>query len=267
MNMPVVKKHLADFKKTGTPIVCLTAYTTPMARLLDPLVDLLLVGDSLGMVLYGFENTLPVTLDMMIAHGAAVERGAHKAPVVVDMPFGTYDKSPDEALRNARRVMRESGCSAVKCEGGQEMAATLHHLRQNGVPVMGHVGLLPQSIKQTGGYKIQGRDEASAQKIIADAKEIAAAGAFALVVEGVVEPLARRVTEVVPIPTIGIGASKACDGQVLVLNDLLGLTEKPPRFAKNYATLAPVITAAVKIYAEDVRARRFPGPEHVYGVK
>ena len=265
MNAQSTQKRptLGGFKKGGTPIVCLTAYTASMARLLDPVVDLLLVGDSLGMVLYGFENTLPVTLEMMIAHGAAVARGAQKAPVIVDMPFGTYD-TRDRALANAKRVMQETGCAGVKCEGGQDMAATVKHLVQSGVPVMGHVGLLPQSIKQMGGYKIQGRNEAEAQKIIADAQAIAAAGAFSLVVEGVIEPLARQITEAVPIPTIGIGASPACDGQVLVLNDLLGLTEKPPRFAKRYVELAPVIKKAVADYAEDVRARRFPDLEHCY---
>ena len=264
---PPKRLSTGDFKKSQTPIVCLTAYTAPVARLLDPIVDILLVGDSVGMALYGFPDTLSVTLDMMIAHGAAVARSTKHALVVVDMPVGTYEKSPDEARRNARRVMNETGCAAVKLEGGQEMEATIRHLVQSAVPVMGHVGLLPQSVKQMGGYKIQGRDEEGAQKVMADAKAVANAGAFCMVIEGTIEPVARAITEAVSIPTIGIGASSACDGQVLVINDLLGLTEKPPRFAKAYATLAPVITAAVKSYADDVRARRFPDPEHVYGEK
>jgi 3-methyl-2-oxobutanoate hydroxymethyltransferase len=256
-----------DLKKGGTPIVCLTAYTAPVARLLDPHADLLLVGDSLGMVLYGFESTLHVTLDMMIAHGAAVVRSSSQAIIVVDMPYGTYEQSPDQALRNAKRIMGETGCAAVKLEGGQEMAATLKYIVQNGIPVMGHIGLLPQSVKKMGGYKIQGRDDAGAQKVLADAKAIADAGAFAIVIEGTIELVARYITENVSVPTIGIGASPACDGQVMVIDDLLGITEKPPRFAKAYASLGPAIAAAVKAYADDVRARKFPGPEHVYGKK
>jgi 3-methyl-2-oxobutanoate hydroxymethyltransferase len=263
--MPVVKKHLADFKKTGTPIVCLTAYTAPIARLLDPYVDLLLVGDSLGMVEYGFDGTRPVTLEMMIAHGAAVARAASRAFVVVDLPFGTYEKSPDLALANAARVMKETACDAVKLEGGREMAATVRHLVQNEVPVMGHIGLLPQSVTEAGGFKIQGRDEDGAQKLIRDAQAIAEAGAFSIVIEGTIETAARAITAAVSVPTIGIGASPACDGQILVINDVLGLTERPPKFAKRYADLGAVIAKAVGDYAEDVRARRFPGPEYTYG--
>jgi len=256
-----------DITKGQTPIVMLTAYTAPVARLLDPHVDILLTGDSVGMVLYGYPDTLSVTLDMMIAHGGAVVRNSQHALVVVDMPAGTYEKSPDEALKNAQRLMSETGCGAVKLEGGENVAPTVKHLVKNGVPVMGHIGLLPQSVKQMGGYKIQGRDEAGAQKLIADAKAIAGAGAFAMVVEGTVEPVARAITEAVPIPTIGIGASVACDGQVLVINDILGLTEKPPKFAKRFAELAPLIAKAAETYANDVRARRFPTVEHVYGEK
>ncbi len=256
-----------DIKKGGTPIVCLTAYTAPVARLLDPVADLILVGDSVGMALYGFADTLSVTLAMMIAHGAAVVRSTQRALIVVDMPVGTYEKSPKEALRNAKRIIDETGCTAVKLEGGQSMAATIRHLVQNDVSVMGHVGLLPQSIRQMGGFKIQGRDDEGAQRVMEDAKAVAEAGAFSIVIEGTVEPVARAITEAVTVPTIGIGASPACDGQVLVINDVLGLTEKPPRFAKAYAALGPVITAAVKLYAEDVRARRFPDLDHCYNDK
>jgi 3-methyl-2-oxobutanoate hydroxymethyltransferase len=257
----------ADLKKGGTPIVCLTAYTAPIARLLDAHVDLLLVGDSLGMTQYGFENTLPVTLEMMIAHGRAVVQSTRQAVIVVDMPYGTYEKSPDEALRNAKRILGETGCSAVKLEGGQDKAATIRHLCRHGIAVMGHVGLMPQSIKSMGGFKIQGRHEEDVSRIIADTKAVADAGAFAIVIEGTVEAAARRATEAVSVPTIGIGASPACDGQILVINDVLGLTEKPPRFAKAYAALAPIISAAVKNYADEVRARAFPDAAHCYGTK
>jgi len=257
---------LAHFKKSGGPFVCLTAYTAPVARLLDPVVDLLLVGDSLGMVLYGLPDTTHVKLEMMIAHGAAVVRSSQHALVVVDMPYGTYG-TPEEALRNAKRIMNETGCNAVKCEGGAALAPTIRHLVQNGVPVMGHIGLLPQYVKEMGGYKIQGRDEVQAQKVLEDAKAVAEAGAFAMVIEGTIEPVARVITENVKVPTIGIGASPACDGQILVIDDVLGLTEKPPRFAKRFGDIAPAIAAAARTYAEDVRVGRFPGPEHVYGKK
>ncbi len=256
-----------DIRKTATPIVCLTAYTAQIARLVDPHVDLILVGDSLGMALYGFDTTLPVTLDMMIAHGAAVVRSASHAVVAVDMPYGSYESSPEQALQNAQRVMRESGCAAVKLEGGAEMAATIRHLTQNGVPVMGHIGLMPQSVEKMGGYKIQGKDADSVTRLHTDAQAVAEAGAFCIVIEGTIESVARDISAVSTVPTIGIGASAACDGQVLVINDLLGLTPKPPRFAKRYAELAPVISDAVSAYAKDVRARRFPAPEHVFGKK
>jgi 3-methyl-2-oxobutanoate hydroxymethyltransferase len=252
-------------RKGGEPLVCLTAYTAPMARLLDPVCDLLLVGDSLGMVVYGLPSTVPVTLDLMAAHGAAVVRNAAKALVVVDMPFGSYQESPGSAFRNAARLMAETGCAAVKLEGGAVMAETIAFLTARGIPVLGHVGLQPQSVNTYGGYGARGRAEAEAARILADAEAVARAGAFAMVVEGVVEPLARRITEAVPVPTIGIGASAACDGQILVSEDALGLfTEFVPRFVKRYADLAGTITAAAGAYAEEVRARRFPGPEHVY---
>ncbi len=256
-----------EITKAKAPIVCLTAYTADIARLLDPHVDLLLVGDSVGMVLYGFPNTLSVTLDMMIAHGAAVVRSTSHAVIVVDLPYGSYEESPQQALQSAARVMKETGCQAVKLEGGQEMAPTIRHLTQNGIPVMGHIGLMPQSIEKMGGFKIQGRDEVQSEKLRSDIRAVADAGAFAIVIEGTVEPLARELTQSISVPTIGIGASAACDGQILVITDVLGLTPKPPRFSKQFAELAPVITKAVETYATDVRARVFPGPEHCFGEK
>ncbi len=252
-------------RKGGEPIVSLTCYTAPMARFLDPHVDLLLVGDSLGMVVYGFDSTLPVTLDMMIAHGAAVVRGSHRGCVAVDLPFGSYQELPAQAYRNAARVLAETGAQAVKLEGGAEMAPTVAFLAQRGVPVLGHVGLKPQSVNAYGGYRIQGRDAAGAAEVMADAKAIADAGAFAMVIEGTIEEVAREVTEAVAVPTIGIGASPACDGQVLVCEDLLGLfSDFTPSFVRRYAELGDAIEIAVEAYARDVRARRFPGPEHVF---
>ncbi|HEX6014348.1 MAG TPA: 3-methyl-2-oxobutanoate hydroxymethyltransferase [Geminicoccaceae bacterium] len=252
-------------RKGGQPLVCLTAYTTPMARLLDPACDLLLVGDSLGMVVHGLPSTVPVTLEMMVAHGAAVVRGAAQALVAVDLPFGSYQESPAQAFRSAARVMAETGCAAVKLEGGAAMAETVAFLTARGVPVLGHVGLQPQSVNAYGGYGARGRAEAEAERIVADARAVAEAGAFAMVVEGVVEPLAKRITEAVSVPTIGIGASAACDGQILVSEDAFGLfADFTPRFVKRYADLAATVSEAARAYAEDVRARRFPGPEHVY---
>jgi 3-methyl-2-oxobutanoate hydroxymethyltransferase len=204
---------------------------------------------------------------MMTAHGAAVVRSTAQALIVVDMPAGTYEHSSQQALLNAQRILRETGCAAVKLEGGEEMETTIRHLTQNGIPVMGHIGLLPQSVEKMGGYKIQGRDEAAAQKLIADARAIAAAGVFSCVIEGTVEPVARAITATVKVPTIGIGASAACDGQVLVITDLLNLTPKPPRFAKAFVNLAPLIAEAARRYADDVRARRFPSPEHCFPAK
>ena len=257
-----------DIVKGGTPSVWLTAYTTPFAKLMDPHVDALLVGDSLGMVLYGLPSTLGVTLDMMIAHGAAVMRGTTRALVLVDLPFGSYQASPEQAFHSAARVMAETGCGAVKLEGGVEMAPTVRFLAERGIPVCGHVGLMPQSVHTAGGFRAQGKDAAQAAKVAADANAIAEAGAFALVIEGTVEPVARAITESLAIPTIGIGASPACDGQVLVTDDLVGLFgDFTPRFVKRYAELAPTIDQAVAAYAEDVRQRRFPGPEHCFGVK
>jgi 3-methyl-2-oxobutanoate hydroxymethyltransferase len=262
----IKRKSVRDIRKGGAPIVFLTAYTAPMARLLDPHVDVLLVGDSLGMVVYGLDSTLPVTLDMMIAHGAAVVRGSEHACVIVDMPFGSYQESPAQAFRNAARILAETGCAGVKLEGGAELAETIRFLIGRGIPVCGHIGLLPQSVNAAGGYRTHGRDEAEAAKIFADARAVSDAGAFAIVVEGTMEPLARAITEEIAAPTIGIGASPACDGQVLVSDDLLGLfTDFTPRFVKRYADLGPEISAAAASYAADVRARRFPGPEHTVG--
>ena len=255
-------------RKGDVPIVCLTAYTAPMARLLDPHVDLLLVGDSLGMVVYGFDSTLPVTLDMMIAHGAAVVRGSRRALVVVDMPFASYQASPAEAFRACARVMAETGCSAVKLEGGAEMAETIAFLQARGIPVMGHVGLKPQSVHAHGGYRFQGRDDAAVAAITADAAAVAAAGAFSLVVEAVAEPLAAEIARTVPVPVIGIGASPACDGQVLVAEDLLGLfPDFTPKFVKRYGDLADAVGDAAAAYAAEVRTRAFPGPEHCFAVR
>jgi 3-methyl-2-oxobutanoate hydroxymethyltransferase len=252
-------------RKGAEPIVSLTAYTTPIARRLDPHVDILLVGDSLGMVLYGLPNTLGVTLDMMIAHGAAVVRGRSRALVAVDLPFGSYQSSPREAYKAAVRVLADTGCEAVKLEGGVEMADTVAFLNGRGIPVLGHVGLMPQSVKSAGGYRIRGRKAGDADRVLKDAHAIAEAGAFALVIEGVVEPLARTITAEVAIPTIGIGASAACDGQVLVTDDMLGLYgEFTPRFVKRYAELGAAVEEAAAAYASDVKARRFPANEHLY---
>jgi 3-methyl-2-oxobutanoate hydroxymethyltransferase len=262
------RRGVGDLVKGGAPIVGLTAYTAPIANLLDPHVDFLLVGDSVGMVVYGFNSTLPVTVDMMIAHGAAVMRSSSRALVVVDMPFGSYQESREQAFRTAARILVETGCAAVKLEGGAEMADTVRFLAERGIPVMGHVGLMPQSVNAAGGFKVQGRDRQQAERVSADAAAIAEAGAFSLVIEGTIEPVARAITETVPVPTIGIGASPMCDGQILVIDDVLGLfTQFKPRFVRRYAELAPLIAAAVEAYAEDVRARRFPGPEHCFGMK
>ncbi|MCS6986456.1 MAG: 3-methyl-2-oxobutanoate hydroxymethyltransferase [Sphingomonadaceae bacterium] len=250
--------------RTEPPIVMLTAYTARMAQLLDPHCDLLLVGDSLGQVIYGLDTTVKVTLEMMIAHGAAVVRGSWRAVVVVDLPFGTYEASPEQAFATAARVLRETGAAAVKLEGGERLAATVRFLVERGVPVMGHVGLTPQAINLLGGYGARGRDEAEARRILADARAVAEAGCFALVVEGVVEPLARAVTQAVDCPVIGIGASPACDGQVLVIDDMLGMFERTPRFVRRFDDLAARISAAAGAYADAVRARQFPGEAEVY---
>lgn len=252
-------------RKGGEKLVLLTAYTAPMATLLDPHCDMLMVGDSLGMVIYGMDSTLPVTLEMMIAHGTAVTRRARRAAVVVDMPFGSYQASPEQAYLNAARVMKDTGCAAVKMEGGAALAPTVRHLSQHGIPVMGHVGLMPQHMHQLGGFKAQGQDHASQQQILADAQAIAEAGAFAMVLEGVMEPLAADITRALEIPTIGIGASPACDGQVLVVDDMLGMFESTPRFVKRYADLRTQIAQAVDMYAREVRSGQFPTDAQCYG--
>ena len=262
-------------RKGGDPIVMLTAYHAHTARLVDKYCDVILVGDSLGNVMHGFETTVPVTLDMMILQGHAVMRGSQEALVVVDMPFGSYEASKEQAFHSAVRIMKETHCGAVKIEGGVRMAETIEFLTTRGIPVMGHIGLTPQSINTLGSFKSQGKDEAI--KIAAgenasgpfqdDARAVAQAGAFSIVVEAVAEPLARRITEIVSVPTIGIGASNACDGQVLVLEDMLGLSPWVPKFVKRYGNLGPGIEAAIQDYAKEVRSRAFPGPEHVYGIK
>ncbi|MHA7875990.1 3-methyl-2-oxobutanoate hydroxymethyltransferase [Roseivivax sp.] len=251
--------------KGTDPIVSLTAYTTPMARMMDAHCDLVLVGDSVGMVLHGLPSTLGVTMEMMILHGQAVRRGLERAMMVIDMPFGSYEESPEQAFRNARRLMAETGAGAVKLEGGTEMAETIRFLVARGVPVMAHIGLTPQSMNTLGGYKVQGRGQAG-DGLLSDARAVAAAGAFAVVLEKVPQSLADRITAEVAIPTIGIGASAGCDGQVLVVDDMLGLfTAFKPKFVKRFATLGEDGEAAIAAYAAEVRARSFPGPEHVFG--
>ena len=255
-------------RKGGEKIVCLTAYTASVARHLDPEVDLLLVGDSLGMTVYGFDSTLPVTLDMMVAHGAAVVRATQHALITVDLPFGSYQESPEQAFRAAARVLAETGCAAVKLEGGEEMAETVAFLTRRGVPVMGHVGLTPQAVNALGGYRSRGHAAAERDKIMRDGAAIAEAGAFSIVIEGTAESVARELTEAVAVPTIGIGGSPACDGQILVIDDVLGLfTGFTPRFAKRYRELGAEIRAIAREYADDVRAGRFPGPEHTYAAR
>jgi len=254
-------------RKGGDPIVMLTSYHAHTAALADRYCDAILVGDSLGNVMHRFETTVPVTLEMMILQGRAVMRGSRRALVVVDMPFGSYEASPEQAFHAAARILKETHCGAVKLEGGARMAETIAFLSQRGVPVMAHIGLTPQAINVLGSFRAQGRDEADWARLEADAKAIADAGAFSVVIEAVAEPLARRISETIAIPTIGIGASAACDGQVLVLEDMLGLSPKVPKFVKRYGNLGPSIEAAIQGYATEVRSRAFPGPEHVYGMK
>ncbi len=254
-------------RKGGDPLVMLTAYTVRMAQLLDPHCDMLLVGDSLGQVIYGLPSTVAVTLEMMAAHGAAVVRGSYHSVVVIDMPFGSYEVSPEQAFASAARLLKETGAAAVKLEGGQAMAPTVGFLSARGIPVMGHVGLTPQAVNQLGGYGARGRTQAEFARILDDAKAISQAGAFAMVVEGVVEPLAEQITSTIDVPSIGIGASAKCDGQVLVAEDMLGLFDRTPRFVKRFDDMAGRISAAVETYAVEVRARTFPGGEQVYRPK
>jgi 3-methyl-2-oxobutanoate hydroxymethyltransferase len=264
--VPSIRGRKAD-GKTDQPIVMLTAYTMRMAQLLDPHCDMLLVGDSLGQVIYGLPSTIPVTLDMMCAHGAAVVRGSWHALVGVDMPFGSYEESPEQAFASAAHVLKETGCAAVKLEGGEAMAETVDFLTHRGIPVIGHVGLTPQAVNVLGGYGVRGREGMEADKILADARAVADAGAFVMVVEGVMEELATRIAREVAIPVIGIGASAQCDGQVLVTEDMLGLFERTPRFVKRYHDLAGEIAGAAQKYAEEVRSRAFPSSDQTYRPK
>ncbi|MEN8831593.1 MAG: 3-methyl-2-oxobutanoate hydroxymethyltransferase [Pacificibacter sp.] len=254
-------------RKGGEPIVSLTSYHAHTAAIVDKYADFILVGDSLGMVMHGMDSTVGVPLDLMIMHGKAVVRGTQRALIVVDMPFGTYEESPNVAFRNAAKIMKETQCQAIKLEGGARMAETIKFLVERGIPVMAHIGLTPQSSHVMGGFKTQGRDEDTWPLHIADAVAVAEAGAFAVVVEGVVEPLADQITAAVDIPTIGIGASANCDGQILVLEDMLGLNPWVPKFVKKYGALGPMIEEAVSEYATEVKNRSFPGPENMYRPK
>jgi len=266
MTAPTIRSRKVE-GKTDEPIVMLTAYTMRTAQLLDPHCDMLLVGDSLGQVIYGLPSTIPVTMDMMCAHGAAVVRGSWHALVAVDMPFGSYEESPQQAFANASRIMKEAGCAAVKLEGGEAMAPTIAFLTHRGIPVIGHVGLTPQAVNILGGYGARGRVGREAEKIIADAKAVDQAGAFCIVVEGVLEAIADAITSSVAAPVIGIGASAKCDGQVLVTDDMLGMFERTPRFVKRYDDLAARISEAARAYAGEVRARSFPTADQTYRPK
>ena len=252
--------------KGGAPIVALTAYHAHTARMVDGLAEVILVGDSLGMVMHGLETTVPVTLEMMILQGHAVMRGSSRSLVVVDMPFGSYEESREQAFRNAARILKETHCGAVKLEGGAHMAETIRFMVERGVPVMAHVGLTPQSINTLGSFRAQGRNPQEWARFIDDAKAVAEAGAFAVVVEAVAEPLAVKITAEIAVPSIGIGASAACDGQILVLEDMLGLSERVPKFVKKYGAVGDHIRGAIEAYASEVRARQFPAPEHTYAV-
>jgi 3-methyl-2-oxobutanoate hydroxymethyltransferase len=254
-------------RKGGEPIVSLTSYHAHTAAIADKYVDFILVGDSLGMVMHGFESTLPVPLDLMILHGRAVMRGAKRALVVVDMPFGSYEESPAQAFRNAARVMKETECGAIKLEGGKRMAETIHFLTERGIPVMAHIGLTPQSINILGGFKTQGRTKDTWAVIEEDARAVTEAGAFSVVLEAIVEPLADKITKTLPIPTIGIGASAACDGQILVMEDMLGLSPRVPKFVKEFGEVGKAIEKAIASYAGEVRSRTFPTRENTYDVK
>jgi 3-methyl-2-oxobutanoate hydroxymethyltransferase len=254
-------------RKGGEKIVCLTAYTAPMAELLDPHVDLLLVGDSVGMVLHGLPNTVGVSLEMMILHGQAVMRGSTRALVVVDLPFGSYEESPEAAFRSSVRVMQETGCQAIKVESSEAIAATVAFLVQRGIPVLGHVGLRPQATHVEGGFRAKGRSTAERNRVLAEARATERAGAFAIVVEGVAHDLATEITQEVAVPTIGIGASPACDGQILVTDDMLGMFEWTPRFVRRYGALRDVISSAAAAYAGDVRAGAFPGAAETYSLR
>ena len=264
LTVPAIRRRKSSREGGGEPLVMLTAYTVRTAQLLDPHCDMLLVGDSLGQVIYGLPSTVPVTLEMMAAHGAAVVRGSYHAVVVIDMPFGSYEASPEKAFESAAWLLKQTGAAAVKLEGGTAMAPTVRFLVERGIPVMGHVGLTPQAVNVLGGYGARGRTPEEAAKIVADAKAVAEAGAFALVIEGVVEPIAIEITRAVACPTIGIGASVECDGQVLVAEDMLGLFDRTAKFVKRFEDLAGKISGAAETYADEVRSRAFPGPDQSY---
>ena len=251
-------------RKGGAPIVALTAYHAHTARIIDPYVDMLLVGDSLGMVMHGYETTVPVPLELMIMHAQAVVRGSSRSLVVVDMPFGSYEESPSEAFRNAARVMKETGCGAIKIEGGAHMAETIRYLTDRGIPVMSHIGMTPQAVNTIGSFKPRGRFRSEWAAFEEDARAVAEAGAFAVVLEALAELLAARITKQISIPTIGIGASAECDGQILVLEDMLGLSPRVPKFVKEYAQIGEAIETAVKAYANEVRGRVFPSDAYTY---
>lgn len=263
----VTTHTLLEMKAKGERIVALTCYDALFARLLDASgIDILLVGDSLNQVLAGASSTLSATLEQMIYHTTIVRRGTERAMVICDMPFLTYQISPEDALRNCGRAMKESGCHAVKLEGGQTIAATVRRLVEAGIPVMGHIGLTPQSVHALGGYRVQGRDDATADRLKADAKALEEAGAFAVVLELLPAPLASHITKALTIPTIGIGAGPACDGQVLVLHDMLGLNDQfAAKFVKKYAALAEDVRDAARVFAAEVREGRYPGPDHSFG--
>lgn len=265
----MLRKSAKDIKKMKgeSPIVCLTAYTAPIARTIDEYVDLMLVGDSLGMVLYDYENTLQVTLDQMIEHSKSVVKGTSKSCVIVDMPFGTYEESVDKAFMNANRILKETSCNGVKLEGGKRMSDTIKYLTNSSIPIMGHIGLQPQSVLIDGGYKVKGKNKSEWYKYIDDAIAVQEAGAFSVVLEGMAEPLAAEITSILSIPTIGIGASPKCDGQILVTEDMLGLTNVAPKFVKKYASIDENIAEAAQQYALEVKKRNFPSTDHIYHMK
>lgn len=262
------RKSIIDIKeqKGKDPIVCLTAYTAPIARAIDKYVDLLLVGDSLGMVLYDYENTLPVTLNQMIEHSKSVVGASENSCVIVDMPFGTYEESKNLAFNNAAQIMKETHCDGIKLEGGQSMFETVKYLTERSIPVMGHIGLQPQSVVIDGGYKIKGKNKFDWNKYIDDAKALEEAGAFSMVLEGMAEPLAAEITALVSIPTIGIGASPQCDGQILVTEDMIGLTNITPKFVKEYINIGKLIEEAANSYSNEVRNKDFPSRNHTYAM-
>ena len=266
LTVPAIQRRKVD-GATAEPLVMLTAYTARMAQLLDPHCDLLLVGDSLGQVIYGLPSTVPVTIEMMCAHGAAVVRGSYHSVVVIDMPFGAYEASPERAFESAARILKETGAAAVKLEGGEAMADTVAFLTRRGIPVMGHVGLTPQAVNALGGYGARGKSQAEHDKILRDARAVADAGAFAVVAEGVLEPIAEAMTDALTVPVIGIGASARCDGQVLVTEDMLGMFERVPRFVKKYGDMAGEIGDAAARYRQEVRARGFPTADQTYRPK